>query len=607
MRLLFLILAHDRPEEAAELARSLVAAASDGTALIHYDARSPAREFEALAAAVAGAPRIALVEKRVACPWGSFGLVEAPLNALAEVEARGPMPDYVVLLSGACLPCRPIASLERYLSEHAGREFIESEDERWVGNGWRAERWRYRFWFDHKTQRPAEWAFFHAQRLLGIERRFPDGLTPRFGSQWWTLSWPLCEAILADIRRSPARLDFFRAVWIPDEMVFQTYVHALVPPAAITGFGLTHFQFSNRGRPVVFHDDHLDYVRGLDRFFFRKAGPGAARLRADCLARAAAPDDGAPLLEVGRRRVDYLAKTAAQTDHPVAGQLFYRDQHVDMTDSVLARAEAPYVAVIGPPALTRAVVDRLAGPDFTALGEIFAPGEVDLGRGRSDLGGLQRNDVAIRDAHPAQFLTRLRARCDGVPVIAWSPLDAAELLEAVLRDPRALKIACLPFSGDEAADALSLGLACLVEARYPALPPVPMPGILPQAATRAQIDALTKAKGGWVHWLGAALLYRSHAEKGARLLDAATLCLPWQPVADPQAARQGLGFLEAAAGRCRFRIFPWFSEVAAAVHDLAEAFARAGTPPMLAAAAAGDPPAAEPAPEPAMLISRGRA
>ena len=214
--------------------------------------------------------------------------------------------------------------------------------------------------------------------------------------------------------------------------------------------------------------------------------------------------------------------------------------------------------------------------------------------------------MAIRDAHPAQFLTRLRARCDGVPVIAWSPLDAAELLEAVLRDPRALKIACLPFSGDEAADALSLGLACLVEARYPALPPVPMPGILPQAATRAQIDALMKAKGGWVHWLGAALLYRSHAEKGARLLDTATLCLPWQPVADPRAARQGLGFLEAAAGGCRFRTFPWFSEVAAAVHDLAEAFARAGTPPMLAAAAAGDLPAAETAPAPAMLVSRGR-
>ena len=58
-------------------------------------------------------------------------------------------------------------------------------------------------------------------------------------------------------------------------MVFQTYVHALVPTEAIAGFGLTHFQFTNRGKPVVFHDDHADYVRTLERFFVRKASPEA--------------------------------------------------------------------------------------------------------------------------------------------------------------------------------------------------------------------------------------------------------------------------------------------------------------------------------------------
>ena len=36
MKLLFVILAHDRPEAAAELARTLVAAGSDATALVHY-------------------------------------------------------------------------------------------------------------------------------------------------------------------------------------------------------------------------------------------------------------------------------------------------------------------------------------------------------------------------------------------------------------------------------------------------------------------------------------------------------------------------------------------------------------------------------------------
>jgi hypothetical protein len=440
MKLLFLILAHDRPEQAAELARTLVAAGSDAAALVHFDVRARAAEFAALARAVEGEPRVRLVERRAAGRWGSFGLVEAPLFALAEAEAAGLEPDYVTLLSGACLPCRPVGTLERFLEANRGREFIEAEDASWIGNGWRDERWQYRFWFDHKTQHPAEWAFFQAQRLLGLRRAFPEGLTPRFGSQWWTLSWPLCEAILADTRRSPARLDFFRQVWIPDEMVFQTYAHALSPEGAVAGFSLTHFQFSNRGKPVVFHDDHRDYVLGLDRFFVRKASPAAAGLRAACLARAAVPATAAPPLpQVARKRTDYLAKSLAQTRSHVAGQPFFRDQHVDMADSVLAAAPPdPYLAVIGPPPLARALIARLPEARFTRLGEVFAPDEVDLGPGRDDLGGLLPADRAIRDLHPEQFLVRVRARCDAVPAIAFSGFGRRRLLEAVLRDPRAL-------------------------------------------------------------------------------------------------------------------------------------------------------------------------
>ena len=73
---------------------------------------------------------------------------------------------------------------------------------------------------------------------------------------------------------------------------------------------------------MVFHDDHLDYVLGLDRFFVRKASGAARGLRAACLARAAAPAPAAPpFAEVARKRTDYLAKSLAQTKAPVAGQI----------------------------------------------------------------------------------------------------------------------------------------------------------------------------------------------------------------------------------------------------------------------------------------------
>jgi hypothetical protein len=612
MKLLFLILAHDRPEQAAALARTLVAAGSDATALVHFDVRAGAAAFAALARAVEGEPRVRLVARRVAGRWGGFGLVEAPLNALAEAEAEGIEPDYVTLLSGACLPCRPVAALERFLEKNRGREFIEAEDSSWIGNGWRDERWQYRFWFDHKTQHPAEWAFFQIQRLLGLKRAFPEGLTPRFGSQWWTLSWPLCEAILADTRRSPKRLDFFRQVWIPDEMVFQSYAHALSRPGAIAGFSLTHFQFSNRGKPVVFHDDHTDYVLGLDRFFVRKAAGSAARLRAACLARAAAPAATAPgFAEVARRRTDYLARSLAQTRSHVAGQPFFRDQHVDMTESVLAAAPAdPYLAVIGPPPLARALIARLPEPRFTRLGEIFAPDEVDFGPGRDALGGLRRSDRSIRDLHPAQFLVRVRARCDGVPAIAFSSVGQGRLLEAVLRDPRALKLACLPVGGDPEADALALALACRADPGQPPLVEVPMPGIPAPRALRAQVEAAAQAQGGWFEGLAEAVL-GSPRRPEDRGLGQAVLLLPWQAAPDPLAARHGRALADEMAAACRFRRLPWFAAVADAARGLA-AEIEGGLPPMLGPAADRFPEVfrkPEPEPEifPSPALAGGRA
>lgn len=640
MRLVFLILAHDRPEQTLELARALVAAASDGVAVIHYDARSPAADYARLAEAAAAEPRIRLVAARVACRWGSFGLVEAPLNALRQIEAEAIEPAYVILLSGACLPCRPIAALERYLAENAGREFIEVADASWVGNGWRDERWKYRFWFDHKTQHTAEWLSFQLQRLLGLARRFPKGLTPRFGSQWWALTWDTCRAMLLDMDREPKRLAFFRTVWIPDEMVIQTWVHALVAPGEIAQHGLTHFQFSNRGKPVVFHDDHADYVASLDSFFVRKVSPRARALRAACLARAAAPDDGAPFGPTAPRREDYRVKVVAQTWYPGAGQIFYRDQQVDMTDSVLAGAEEPYVVVLGPPALTPVVAAALAegppggaaglgnaagkgGPsEFTRLGAVFAPAEVDLGhedggegtggegvRGegvgapRQEIGGLGRGDRAIRDMHPALFLTRLRARCPGVPVMTWSPFEAPALLEAVLRDPLALVVACLPFTGDAERDRR---LLALVSRRDPGLERVPasaFAGIDPGRVARARLDSL--AAGDWLHWLGRDLFYLM--QDGTHLHRSAVISLPWSPAAAPGGglnALQRRQMFEASLESCRFVSASWFRSLARGLRRVwAErleggAEALLGPLPPAGLALFGEPAPADPAPAP---------
>ncbi|TNC44206.1 beta-1,6-N-acetylglucosaminyltransferase [Rubellimicrobium rubrum] len=571
MKIAFVILAHERPQHVMELCEVLVASTTDAVAFIHYDLRSPDADYETLKAAVAQNERIRLVHARVAGRWGSFGLIEAPLNALAQVEAEGLEPDYVMLLSGSCLPCRPLAQLERYLEQNAGREFIEAEDESWVGNGWRSERWRYRFWFDHKTQHTAEWAFLQMQRLLRLKRRFPEGLEPRFGSQWWTLTWRTCRAILADVRAKPDRLRFFRSVWIPDEMFFQTYARKLAGPDRITGFGLTHFQFTNRGKPVVYHDDHIGYVGTLPRFFVRKAGPRAEALRRHCFSLAALPDDGAPLQEIGERRYDYQLTVEAQTHYPTPGQLFYRSQYVDTTDPVLSSIRAPYVVLVGPPVLTRAVADRIGGTlsnQFTIFGEVFAPDRVDLGPGRASIGGLHRDDVAIRNAHPALFLVRLRSRTTACPVITWSPFHHASLLEAVLRDPQALIVACLPFTEEEGQDRRLLHLASHPDRLTIPISPGLLPEYSPQLIRKLLFDILGEPRGNWPHWLGSLLSYRE--QPTAPWARDRIIAMPWSWGEEQSASELHRELFSRSLAACRFRTRPWFAALQSVLQNVAQ-------------------------------------
>ncbi|MEO0999112.1 MAG: beta-1,6-N-acetylglucosaminyltransferase [Pseudomonadota bacterium] len=272
-----IMMTHGRLERPTELARSLV---MQGCRLaIHVDAKTPDRAVERMQAALADLPEILWMPRR-RCDWGKFSLVEVSQEAAELMLATFRDVGHICLISGSCLPVRPVRELQAFLHAHADTDFIESVDieaEDWVVDGLSRERFTLHFPFDWRRQR---WLFDRAvalQRRLGVHRRIPAGLRPHIGSQWWCLTRRTLRRILDDPDRA-VQERYFRTTWIPDESYFATLVRK--HSTRIASRSLTFGKFDPQGRPHVFYDDHAAYLERTDCFFARKIWRGADELYA---------------------------------------------------------------------------------------------------------------------------------------------------------------------------------------------------------------------------------------------------------------------------------------------------------------------------------------
>jgi hypothetical protein len=411
---------------------------------IHYDKNAPEAEFAELGARLAGNPRAVFVADRIRCGWGEFGLAQAPLNAIRQIAGEGPEPDYVYLISGSCLPVRPLAELNRFLDEAKGAEFIQAQDEGWMLAGLRRERYEFFFPLNFKRHRRAFNGLVRAQRWLGVKRRVPDGLEPRFGSQWWCLTWATCRAILRYLDSHPEVVRFFRLTWIPDESFFQTLVYRLVDRERIAGKTLTLYQFSGKGKPVVFFDEHETWLRGQNFFFARKVAAEARGLREKLAEIAAAPDRGRPFVEIGRTTPFYQAALSIRAERERPGQMFRANQRLDAFPGALSRNRQPYVVLYGPGPATRIAATALQNGGMSVLGRLFHRERVGFADRGETLAGLTSKDVAIRDFDPSLYLCRVLDRAPPLPVIEISPADGPIGAALAVGDPNCLFAACLP-------------------------------------------------------------------------------------------------------------------------------------------------------------------
>lgn len=425
------ILAHtafDRVEQVARHWR-----AQGCPVVIHVDKAVPFDRYQAFVDRFSDLEHVYFSD-RFRCEWGTWGIVAASLSAAEKMLEVSPETEHVLLSSGSCVPLRPARELITFLRRRKDTDFIESANVDfvpWTIGGLDQERFTLRFPFAWRKNRFLFDRYVSLQRRLGVNRAFPEGITPHLGSQWWCLTRKTLLAILNDPARRTYE-NFFRLVWIPDESFFQTLVRK--HSSKIESRSLTLSKFDFLGKPFMFYNDHLKLLTRSDRFMARKIWPGANAIYDHFLDQNLVLEKPDPVVQ---HRIDRVLNDA--TDRRERGRRGLAMQSRYVNDFQSFETCKPYVVFEGFAELFQGFEEWLAKTtNLTVHGHIFAKDRVEFeGRTKFYTGGLT-DDAKIRDRNPNNFLrcliwnTRAETQC-----FQFGPDDQQSISHALTRDRNA--------------------------------------------------------------------------------------------------------------------------------------------------------------------------
>ncbi|NNE89112.1 MAG: glycosyl transferase [Silicimonas sp.] len=428
----FVMLAHAALDRAAQIAIHLAEAGYP--LVVHIDSRTDDLAFEKFAAQVEPFDNVHLAQ-RTACEWGTWSLVQVSRDAAETLLNDYPDLHHVMLISGSCVPIKPIGALEAFLASHRDTDFIESVtigDVPWTKAGLSDERFTLTFPFAWKRHKRLFDIWVDLQRRVGRKRTMPDGLQPHMGSQWWCLSRSTLMRILHDTRRGA--LDrFFQKVWIPDESYFQSLVRLYGSQVESRSLTLSKFDF--QGKPHVFYDDHLLLLRQSPAFFARKIWPGANRLYRVFLSGRLSRDSRS---SVSAAHVDRtFAQAITRRTRGRAGLVMAgRDPNEGFENGITA---APYAVFHGFSDVFRDFprwVSKATGS--RAHGHLFDAKRVEFYGGQSGYAGALSDSAKLRDYDAGSFLRNLIWNTRGEhQSFLFSPRDTQDVAEFLAADRNA--------------------------------------------------------------------------------------------------------------------------------------------------------------------------
>jgi hypothetical protein len=268
LRLAYLIRAHHRPAQLARLVRRLD---NDGSSFyIHVSGHASADMYGAMRAGLRGAANVHWTP-RVKTYYGGFSLLKATLVGLKEIGRMDSLPDYTILLSGQDYPLKPPDALNRFFELHSGKSVIHHfalPSERY----WRDENGgldRVRYWHFERINYGTR-----QLRIPLIRRSFPSGFRPYGGAALWALSAECLRYVLDFVAQNESFVRFFRHVFIPDEIFFQTIILNSPLGEAIVNEELHYVEWPGGARPATLGFEALPRVMASNKPFARKFDVG---------------------------------------------------------------------------------------------------------------------------------------------------------------------------------------------------------------------------------------------------------------------------------------------------------------------------------------------
>lgn len=259
MRIAYVILAHQLPEQLVRLVRRLNTPGA--MFLVHIDRRADEAVDRTARAGLAELENVVFL-RRHALYWGGFGHVRATIEGLDELYRRAAPFDYVALLTGQDYPIKPVSAIERTLEQPGGKSFMAHDR---LPGGWVDGMERITHWHSRRIGVPRGW---HLR--LPLRRSLPLGLVPYGGSSYWWLSREAVDYVRRFLAEQPGFYRFFRHVDIPDEIIFHTILMNSPLRETIVNDELRYVDWTRQPLPAVFGAGDLELLRRSPKLLARK-------------------------------------------------------------------------------------------------------------------------------------------------------------------------------------------------------------------------------------------------------------------------------------------------------------------------------------------------